>query len=204
MPESRLSEWGFESIPAACKTSCLKRTYEVLRPQKKTTQVKTPYHWDEESLSDDFVDAQSEDATRVKLAETPNVATSDEQPAQTQHEHPNGSSTETPSDFSSLVGSIKTQHNCSASMASEKCQTPDDQVLITRGIAESTALISSDMTATDASDSTPNANLGMSTTLKNINATPSTSMKQLRRRPPTRSKPADTEVSTKPARSADA
>ncbi|KAL3185625.1 hypothetical protein MRX96_028534 [Rhipicephalus microplus] len=89
-------------------------------------------------------------------------------------------------------------------MASEKRQTPEDQVPITRGIAESAALISSATTATDASDSTPNANLGMSTTLKNMNATPSTSMKQLRSRPPTRSKPADTEVSTKPARSADA
>ncbi|KAL3245554.1 hypothetical protein MRX96_046879 [Rhipicephalus microplus] len=89
-------------------------------------------------------------------------------------------------------------------MASEKRQTPDDQVPITRGIAESTALISSATTATDASDNTPNANLGMSTILKNMNATSSTSMKQLRSRPPTRTKPADTEVSTKPAQFADA
>ncbi|KAL3196526.1 hypothetical protein MRX96_045180 [Rhipicephalus microplus] len=73
----------------------------------------------------------------------------------------------------------------------------DDQVPNTRGIAESTPLISSAMTVTDASDSTPNANLGMSTTLKNMNATPSTSMKQLRSRPPMWSKPADTNVSTK-------
>ncbi|KAL3251573.1 hypothetical protein MRX96_055092 [Rhipicephalus microplus] len=89
-------------------------------------------------------------------------------------------------------------------MTSEKRQTPDDQVHITRGIAENTALISAATTAKDARDSTPNANLIMSTTLKNMNATPSTSMKQLRSRPPTRNEPMDTEVSTKPARSADA
>ncbi|KAL3226696.1 hypothetical protein MRX96_048936 [Rhipicephalus microplus] len=154
------------------------------------------------SLPDDFVDTQSEDATRVKPASTPDGATSDKQPTQTQHEHPNGSSTETSSNFSSLVGSIETRHNCSASMVSEKRRSLDDQVLITRGIAESIALISSAIAVTDASDSTPNANVGMSTTLKNINATPSTSMKQLRSRPPTRSKPVDTEVSSKPARSA--
>ncbi|KAL3188154.1 hypothetical protein MRX96_004147 [Rhipicephalus microplus] len=166
--------------------------------------MKTPDLREEESLSDDFVDAQSEDATRVKPASTPDGATSDEQPAQTQHEHPNGSSTETPSDFSLLVGSIKTRHNCSAPMASEKRQTQDNQVPITRGIAKSTALISAASTATDVSYSTPNTNLGMSTALKNMNATPLTSMKQLRSRPSTRSKPVDTEVSTKPARSADA
>ncbi|KAL3230860.1 hypothetical protein MRX96_048486 [Rhipicephalus microplus] len=180
------------------------RTYEVLRPENKTTRVKPPDHWDEESLPDDFVDAKSEVATRVKPASTLDGATSDEEPAQTQHEHPNGSSTETSSYLSSLIGSIETRHNFSASMASEKRQTPDDQVPVTRGIAESTTLISSAKTATDTSDSTTNANLGMSTTLKNMNATPSTSMKQLRSRPPTWSKPADTEVSTKPPQSADA
>ncbi|KAL3174734.1 hypothetical protein MRX96_001023 [Rhipicephalus microplus] len=83
-------------------------------------------------------------------------------------------------------------------MASEKRQTPDDQVPITRGVAESTALIFSAMTVTDANDSTPNANLGMSTTLKNMNATPSTSMKQLRSRQPTRSKPLDTRFLSNP------
>ncbi|KAL3259443.1 hypothetical protein MRX96_002086 [Rhipicephalus microplus] len=68
-------------------------------------------------------------------------------------------------------------------MASKKRQTPDDRVPITRGIAGSTALISAATTVTDASDNTPNANLGLSTTLKNMKATPSTSMKQLRSRP---------------------
>ncbi|KAL3191497.1 hypothetical protein MRX96_059867 [Rhipicephalus microplus] len=52
--------------------------------------------------------------------------------------------------------------------------------------------------ATDTSDSTTNADLGMSTTLKSMSATPSTSMKQLRSRPPTRSKLANTEVSPNP------
>ncbi|KAL3218175.1 hypothetical protein MRX96_031706 [Rhipicephalus microplus] len=89
-------------------------------------------------------------------------------------------------------------------MAYEERQTPNYQVPITRGIAESTAFISSATTATDASDSTPNANLGMSTTSKNMNATPSKLLKQLRSRPPTWSKSADIEVSTKPARAADA
>ncbi|KAL3210278.1 hypothetical protein MRX96_037196 [Rhipicephalus microplus] len=175
--------------------------YCVLKRQQHESR---PDHWEEESMSDDFVDAQSKDATLVKPASTPDRATSDEQPTQTQHEHPNGSSTETPSRFSSLVGSIKTRHNCWASMTFEKRQTPDDQVPITRGVAESTALISSATTATDTSDSTPNANLVMSSTLKNMNATSSTSMKQLRSRPPTQSEPVDTEVSTELARSADA